>query len=70
MLRLRARHAAPDLIGAIRPARPGPRLTAPELVDAIGAVLDRQDVAGEDEHARLARVARILEGELAERLAE
>lgn len=72
MLGIRPRNTtpAPDLLGALRPERHGPRLEAPDLVDAIGAIVDRQDVAGPDERARLERVARILERELAARLAE
>lgn len=70
MLGIRPRNTAPDLLAALRPERHGPRLEAPDLVDAIGAIVDRQDVAGPDERARLGRVARILELELAARLAE
>ena len=67
----RKRTRSPDLIGALAGARARPaELTPPELVDAIGAILDRADVAGADERARLARVRGKLEAELADRLAE
>lgn len=46
------------------------RLEAVELVDVIGAVLDRADVAGVDERARLLRIRAKLELDLAARLAE
>lgn len=63
---------APDLVGALKPvAVPrGVRLEAPELVDAIGAIADREDVAGIDERARLQRIRSVLELELAARLEE
>lgn len=62
----------PDLVGrlATQARTAAYRLEAPELVDAIGAILDRADVAGVDERARLGRVRLRLERELAERLAE
>lgn len=47
----------------VEPPR-GLGLTMPELDDAIGAVIDRADVAGPDERARLGRVRRMLEVEL------
>jgi hypothetical protein len=62
---------APDLVGALaHRAQRANRLEAPELVDIIGAILDRADVAGVDERARLLRSAGKLERELAARLAE
>lgn len=47
----------------VEPPR-GLGLTMPELDDAIAAVIDRADVAGPDECARLGRVRRMLEAEL------
>jgi hypothetical protein len=70
MMAAPVRNAAPDLMAALSAPARGVRLEAPELVDAIAAILDRLDVAGPDERARLGRVAGQLERELAERLAE
>lgn len=61
----------PDLLGdLIANVERSDRLEAVELVDVIGAVLDRAGSAGVDERARLLRIRGKLERELASRLAE
>lgn len=65
----------PDLVAAFAAAapalelRPTP-LNVHELDDAVTALLDREQYAGPDERARLARVRLRLEAELADRLTE
>lgn len=64
----------PDVIGALCRAAASdltpPALNVLELDDAVTAILDRENVAGPDERARLRRVRARLELELSDRLAE
>lgn len=68
------RQPTPDLVGNLADRRRdvefAARPTVLELDDAVTAILDRENVAGPDERARLRRVRRRLELELADRLAE
>lgn len=56
----------PDLIGTLGTRRRDPL----ELDAAITALVDREELAGPDEAARLRRIRGDLETELADRLAE
>jgi hypothetical protein len=68
------RNPTPDVVGLLAGAGATLDLPAPlnpiELDEAVTAILDREDIAGPDERARLRRVRAVLERELADRLAE